>query len=194
MTSIITKSSSDELAACIAEFTSSSPAKLIRMEGICGSGKTTIARKLAANGVGLHIEVDKFAIQQPKDTPYLDCLRREELDAAIERAIRSDKIVILDAVCLGDVAPIERWGRGISIYVKRLSFNSVDPVWHAGFNLEDDPPSNEPHRSVHHYHLTHEPHMKADLIVEFPDDGHRFWRVPFSRERCFDPPNSVVVA
>jgi hypothetical protein len=113
--------------------------KLVRMEGICGSGKSTIARKLAAKGIGLHIEVDKFAVQQPKDTPYLDCLKREELDAAIERAIRSDKIVILDAVCLGDVAPIERWRRGISIHVRRLSFNNVDPVWHAGFNLEDDP-------------------------------------------------------
>jgi hypothetical protein len=36
--------------------------------------------------------------------------------------------------------------------------------------------------------------MNADLIVEFPEDGHRLWKAPFSRERCFDPPNGVVVA
>jgi hypothetical protein len=193
MTKIITKSNSDELASRIAEVLASSPAKLIRMEGVCGSGKTTIARKLAANGFGVHIEVDNFATQQPKDTPYKQCLKQEELDAAIQRAIATGRIVILDAVCLGEVAPIERWGRGTSIYVKRLSFNSVDPVWHAGFNLEDDPPLKEPHRSVHYYHLMHEPHMNADLIVEFPEDGHRLWRITFSRDRCFDPSDRVLI-
>ena len=34
---------------------------------------------------------------------------------------------------------------------------------------------------------------KINLIVEFPEDCHRLPTVPFSRERCFDPSNSVVM-
>jgi hypothetical protein len=192
MAKIITKSDSDELASWLAEFLARSPSDLIRIEGVCDSGKTTIGRKLAAKGVGTHIEADKFATQQLKDTPYSRCLKQDELDAAIERAIQTSKPVILDAVCLEEVAPLQRWGRGTSIYVKRLSFNSVDPIWHVGLNLEEEPPMNEPHRSVHLYHMTHAPHMNADLIVEFPEDGHRLPQTSFSRERCFDPSNSVI--
>jgi hypothetical protein len=193
MAKIITKSDSDEIAGWITEFLSGTPTNLIRIEGVCGSGKTTIGRKLAAKGVGLHIEADKFAFQQLKASPYSECLKQEELNAAIVRANHSDNTVILDAVCLEEVAPVQRWGRGLSIYVKRLSFNNVDPIWHEGINLEEEAPMNEPHRSVHLYHLKYAPHMNADLIVEFPEDGHQLPKAPFSRERCFDPSNSVIM-
>jgi tRNA A37 threonylcarbamoyladenosine biosynthesis protein TsaE len=52
MAKIITKSNSDEIAGWIAEFLSSSPSTLLRLEGVCGSGKTTIGRKLSERGVG----------------------------------------------------------------------------------------------------------------------------------------------
>jgi hypothetical protein len=193
MTKIITRSNTDEIAAWVVEFLLTSPSKLVRVEGICGSGKTTIGRKLAASGVGLHIEIDKFAAKSTEPPPYPQCLKQEELGNAIARAVETGKTVILDAVCLAEVAPAERWGRGLSIYVKQLSFNTSDPVWHEGFNFEDEPPMIEPHRSVHAYHLKYAPHMNADLIVEFPEDGHLLPEVPFSRERCFDPKNSVIV-
>ena len=193
MAKIITKSNTDELAACVAEYLSASPSKLVRIEGVCGSGKTTICRKLAENGIGLHIEIDRFATKLPKPTPYPQCLRQAELNAEIIRAMRTGKTVILDAVCLEEVAPAERWGRGLRIYVKQLSFNSVDPIWHVGINLEDDPPTDEPHRSVHLYHMNCLPHMNADLIVEYPEEFHRLPDVRYSRERCFDPSNSVTV-
>jgi hypothetical protein len=193
MSKIVTKSSTDQLADWITEFLARSPAKLIRIDGVCGSGKTTVSRKLAAKGVGLHIEADKFAVQQLNEIPYSQCLKQDELDAAIAGAIRTGQIVILDAVCLEEVAPVERWGRGLNIYVKMLSFNGAYPIWHAGFNLEDEPPMIEPHRSVHAYHLKYTPHMNADLIIEFSgDDLDQLPKMPLSRERCFDPPNSVV--
>ena len=96
-------------------------------------------------------------------------------------------------MCLEEVAPVVRWGRGLRIYVKQLSFSSVDPIWHVGFHLEDEPPTDEPHRSVHLYHLSLLPHMNADLIVEYPEEFDRLLKVSFSREHCFDPTNSVVV-
>jgi hypothetical protein len=120
-------------------------------------------------------------------------LKREELDTAIARAISTSTTVILDAVCLEEVAPVQKWGRGLRIYVKKLSFNNVDPIWHVGYNLEDEPPTDEPHRSVHLYHLNTLPHMNADLIVEYPEEFHRLPKMPFSRERCFDPSNSIIM-
>jgi hypothetical protein len=193
MITIITKSNTDEIATRIAKFLLTSPTRLIRIEGVCGSGKTTIASKLAALGTGLHIEVDKFATKPPTPTPYPQCLRQEALRSELDRAVQTGEIVILDAVCLDEVAPVARWGRGLRIYVKQLSFNSADPIWHVGINLEDEAPTDEPHRSVHLYHLKALPHMTADVIVEYPGEGHRLPNMPFSRERCFDPDNSVVV-
>ena len=35
--------------------------------------------------------------------------------------------------------------------------------------------------------------MSADLIVEFPEDFHQLPTIPFSRERCFDPPNGFLI-
>ena len=193
MTKIITKSNTDQIASWIVEFLSNAPSNLIRIEGVCGSGKTSIGRKLAERGIGLHIEVDKFATKPPKPSPYRQCLKREELDTAIARAISTSTTVILDAVCLEEVAPVQKWGRGLRIYVKKLSFNNVDPIWHVGYNLEDEPPTDEPHRSVHLYHLNTLPHMNADLIVEYPEEFHRLPKMPFSRERCFDPSNSIIM-
>ncbi len=114
MAKIITKSNSDEIAGWITKFLSSSSSTLVRLEGVCGSGKTTIGRKLSERGVGLHINVDKFATKPSKPTPYPQCLKQEELNGAITRAIGKGKTVILDAVCLEEVAPVELWGHGLS--------------------------------------------------------------------------------
>jgi hypothetical protein len=76
---------------------------------------------------------------------------------------------VLDAVCLREIASVERWGRGFNVYVKKLDFGGSNrPIWHDGLNLEDDPPPHEPHRSVHLYHLNIRPHETADLIIEVP--------------------------
>lgn len=189
MTTIITRADSDAIIGSIVELISSSTLRLVRVEGICGSGKTTTSRKLAEKINGVHLELDCFASPREEQRPYIDCLNLDQMDDAIDAAMKSSKVVILDAVCLGEVAPIEKWGRGFTIYVKRLSFNNVDPIWHEGYHLENDPPQIEPHRSVHCYHNRFMPHMNSDLIVEFPEDGHRLPSVPFSRERCFDPPD-----
>ena len=168
-------------------------APLIRIEGFCGSGKTSIARRLVSLIGGHHIEGDQFASKHNDPPPYPDCIRRNELDDAIEHALETESPLILDAVCLAEVAPVERWGRGLVVYVKQLSFNNPhDPLWHDGLSLEGDPPDDQPHRSVHIYHLKMRPHEIADLIIEVPHELHRLPSEPFSREGCFDPPNSTV--
>src|ERR1700730_2621273 len=115
-----------------------------------------------------------------------------ELDAAIAQALSTHSTWILEAICLDDIAPIERWGRGLVVYIKRLSFNNRDPLWHDGFRLEEAPPKDEPHRSVQFYHMRIRPHENADLIIELPQEGHALRAESFSRDFCFDPPNSTV--
>ncbi len=193
MVKIITRSDTNEVASWITSFAPNSTSRLIRIEGVCGSGKTSIARQLEARGVGVHINADDFITRPAGAIPYAGCVEHDKLDAAIASADRTGKVVILDAVCSEEVAPVQRWGQGLRIYVKQLSFNTVDPIWHVGLHLEDAPPVLEPHRSVHLYHLRVLPHMKADLIVEFPEDHQPLPKARFARDRCFDPLGSVVV-
>jgi hypothetical protein len=169
-------------------------AQIIRFEAFDGIGKSGLAKLVAPKIGAEHVEIDKFAFKSEVEKPYRDCLRKEELDATIAAVIASGKPVILDAVCLDEVAPCSRWGRGFVIYIKRLSFNNQDPIWHDGFGLEDEEaPANEPHRGVFLYHQKSKPHERADLIIEFPDLGHKIWNFSFDRSNCFDPPDAEVL-
>jgi hypothetical protein len=165
---------------------------LIRLEGFCGVGKTRIGTAIAQRAGAVRISGDSYARKLDPTPAYPACIRQDELDRDIEKAIRSESVVILDAVCLNDIAPEERWGRGFVVYVKRLDFNNQhNPMWHGGFDLENEPPAEQPHRSVHQYHLRHRPHETADLIIELPEELHRLPEGAFSREFCFDPPGAL---
>ena len=165
---------------------------IVRIEGVCGAGKTNIARRLAPLMQASLIAGDEFATKHESPPAYHECIRRSELDAAIAQALSTHSTLILEAICLDDIAPIERWGRGLVVYIKQLSFNNRDPLWHDGFRLEEDPPKDEPHRSVQFYHMRIRPHENADLIIELPQEGHALRAESFSRHFCFDPPNSTV--
>jgi hypothetical protein len=167
--------------------------KLLRFEGFDGVGKSGLARLVASRIGAEHIEGDKFAFKPEAPTPYPGCLRQAELDAAITAAVASGKPVILDAVCLDEVMPSSRWGRGFVVYVKRLSFNNQNPMWHHGFEIEDEVPEDEPHRGIVLYHQKSKPHERADLIIELPDMGHEIWNFKFDRGHCFDPLGAEIV-
>jgi hypothetical protein len=162
--------------------------KLLRFEGFDGVGKSGLSKLIASRIAAEHVEVDEFALKPETPTPYPGCLKQAQLDTAISAAIASGKPVVLDAVCLDEVAPISSWGRGFVIYVKRLSFNnSQNPMWRHGFAIEADAPENEPHRGIVLYHKKSKPHERADLIIELPQDGHTISSFAFDRGHCFDP-------
>jgi hypothetical protein len=149
--------------------------KRLRFEGFDGVGKSGLAKLVAPRIGAAHIEGDKFAFKPEAPTPYPGCLRQAELDAAITAAVALGKPVALDAVCLDEVLPSSRWGRGFVVYVKRLSFNNQDPMWHHGFEIEGEAPKDEPHRGIVLYHQKSKPHERADLIIELPDIGHEIY-------------------
>jgi hypothetical protein len=168
---------------------------LVRVEGVCSVGKTPIAKELATLITGRHIEGDQYANKHHDPPPYPQCIRRNEWDTAIERALNNALPVALDAVCLREIASVERWGRGFNVYVKKLDFGGSNrPIWHDGLNLEDDPPPHEPHRSVHLYHLNIRPHETADLIIEVPGKDDQLPVGALERDLCLDPPGSTVVS
>ena len=168
--------------------------KLIRIEGFNGVGKSGLS-KLIKESIGAEqVEGDKFVNRPDKPLPYNKCIRQLEFDQAIERAIATGRVVILDAVCLDEVAPSNKWGRGFVVYVKRLSLNNPDPIWHDGLNLEGEPPDDEVHRSIHLYHTRVKPDEAADLIIELPERGHSVTKGKFSRHFCFDPPGAEVIS
>jgi hypothetical protein len=167
--------------------------KLIRMEGFDGAGKSGLANLVKERIGAEHIEGDKFVLKPNKPTPYRDCLRRDEFDAKLAKAIATGRVVIVDAVCLEEVAPSQRWGRGFVVYVKRLSYSSNVPMWHPGLHLEESPPKMEVHRSIHIYHNEAKPHHTADLIVELPTVDYPMPEGKLDRSFCFDPPGAEVL-
>jgi hypothetical protein len=109
-------------------------------------------------------------------------------------AFALEKPLVLDAVCLDEVAPISRWGRGFVVYVKRLSFNnSQNPMWPPGFAIEDDAPELEPHRGIVLYHKRSKPHERANLIIELPEAEHTISTFAFDRGHCFDPLGAEII-
>jgi len=101
--------------------------QLVRIEGFCGVGKTRLAHRLSEITGATHIATDIFAFRPDRPSPYRDCIKRPELAAEIKRAIAASNLVVLDGVCLDEVAPQAEWGRGLLVYVKRLSSRAVRP-------------------------------------------------------------------
>lgn len=166
--------------------------RLVRFEGFDGVGKSGLARLFANRVGGVHVKFDDYITKSDIEQPYREFIRQPEADAATDAATSSGKIVALDAVCLDEIAPSTRWGRGFVVYVKRLSFNNWNPMWHEGLNLDDEQPDHEIRKSVVEYHRKFKPHLCADLIVELPESGHSISRGEFSREMCFDPKEAEV--
>jgi hypothetical protein len=167
--------------------------RIVRFEGFDGVGKTSLARLFATGTDGVHVAGDDYVSRPEVERAYRDCVRQSELDQAIEAAFATGRVVILEAVCLDEIAPRQKWGRGFVVYVKRLSFNNWDPVWSEGYNLIDEAPTKEIHRSIHDYHNRMRPHETADLIIEMPELLHSITPGAYSRDRCFDPPGSELI-
>jgi thymidylate kinase len=98
--------------------------KLIRIEGFEGVGKSGLAQLFCERTGAAHINGDAYITKPETEQPYRACIRQSELDAAIGAAVVSGEAVVLEAVCLEEIAPSSQWGRGFVVYVKRLSFNN----------------------------------------------------------------------
>jgi hypothetical protein len=147
---------------------SRAPIKLIRIEGAMGVGKSRLSRLLEAEVGGLRIECDDF-LDPERGGTYAARMRVDNLHAAVMTGLRSQRWVILEGICLDEVAPEAVLGRGVRIYVKRVSVLGPELLmWH-DFDEGGRIPQREAYRSVHEYHLDKRPHERADLVIARPD-------------------------
>lgn len=144
---------------------------LIRIEGVDGAGKSTLATALASYTGGYSIHGDDYVVPSHDQKPYVSHVKLDAFRRDLATALSSNRFVFADSVCLGELAPEATFGRGFRIYVKRLSFNVIDGIWH-GFDPHDPEPDEEIARSVYLYHMNYQPHENADAVVEIPEIGH----------------------
>ena len=148
--------------------------RLVILEGLTSSGKTTLTRQPFAieADVSVNIEVDEFLDRPvPGTTIYVDAIDRPALDAAMESAIASSPLVVVQgAIAWPFAGPVAtRLGKGCvgRVYLKRM--RRLHPeTWADEEYLVDRAwwPPTEYHRSIYRYHAEQQPWVSADLILE----------------------------
>ena len=91
-------------------------AAVIGVDGAMGSGKTTLAKWLATELQGNHIEVDRFlVIDQKAYVEHVDC------HALADRIAASSRPIIVEGVCLLTVADKCGLKFDITVYLKEIN-------------------------------------------------------------------------
>jgi hypothetical protein len=147
--------------------------RLVRIEGAMGVGKSTLAGMLADALNVIHVDRE-FASPAGSDRPYAEAIDVSALHARLASLLQNPPWTILEAVCLGEVAPEATFGRGFVIYVKRVAVLGPDlHLWH-GFDEGAALPESPLFRSIHCYHMQFRPHEKADILLVHPEELHSF--------------------
>ena len=96
---------------------------LITVDGLDGSGKSHLARKLAEELKAEHVEIDRFLNQ--KQGGFLDQIRYDELGDALQQSHAGSSAVV-EGCCTQEV--MKRAGRvpDLKIYVKKIDVAQVD--------------------------------------------------------------------
>jgi hypothetical protein len=157
--------------------------RLVRIEGVMGVGKSPLADMLAdaldASPNAIHIDCE-FAYPDKSDRPYAEAIDVNALHTRLASLLQKPTWTILEAVCLGEVAPEDAFGRGFVVYVKRVAVLGPDVhLWH-GFDEGAAMPEDPLFRSIYCYHMRFRPHERADILFVLPEELHSFG----DREPC----------
>jgi hypothetical protein len=94
-------------------------AKLIRIDGVMGVGKSSLADLLRPELSAQIVRGDDYG--SPSEGPYTSRIQLRDFQADLARALAGTEWVIVEAICLEELAPETRFGRGLRVYVKRVS-------------------------------------------------------------------------
>jgi hypothetical protein len=149
-----------------------SKARLIRLDGFMGVGKSCLGRQLANAIRAVIVDSDDFVSPSEEERSYLECVDLSELRRAVAGRLDAGDTVVLAAVCSQKLVPPQASVPEFSVYLKRLSFSTPNwPYWHHDPDVEDAP-DRALERSIHEYHLDVRPHDSSSLILEIPEEGH----------------------
>lgn len=134
-----------------------------------GSGKTTLANRLARDLASPVVSVDEYVVIKDGHHAYPSRIDRARLLRDV-LCHAHNGLVLIEGICLRAV--LRRTGLRLvaTAYVMRISQAGL---WHDGLDLEDfvagqalDEDLSEPRLSDHRYHATYAPHKAARFIVK----------------------------
>jgi hypothetical protein len=174
----IIQASSNEVRAAFEQWLASqieNGVRVVVLEGITGAGKTTLTEQpfaLGASRQSINIELDDF-LRRPvgPGTPYVDAIDRKKLRAAIDAAVVSSPLVVIQgAIAWPIVQPAMLTLSEACIrraYLKRM-MSSRPEIWQDEDAILDPDlwPSTDYHRSIYRYHSDQQPWLTAELIIE----------------------------
>ena len=166
----------DELVECIRKIANSNVIEVIGIEGCLTSGKSYLGKKLIPAFKARLVSTDDS--RNDKDhtsTPYLDTLDLSRMHTAIDDIMQTGKLVIVEGICLRSILKRIALTADLFVYVKKLSGNIDDDVWHCGYDIESfeegEKQHQEPYISDLKYHSRVRPHERADLVYKNKFEG-----------------------
>ena len=166
----------NELVECIRKNVNSNVIEVIGIEGCLTSGKSYLGNQLIRAFKARLVSTDDS--RNDKDhtsTPYLDTLDLSRMHTAIDDIMQTGKLVIVEGICLRSILKRIDLTADLFVYVKTLSENIDDDVWHYGYDIESfeegEKQHQEPYISDLKYHSRVRPHERADLIYKNKFEG-----------------------
>jgi hypothetical protein len=149
-------------------------ARLIVLEGLTGTGKTTLTKRPFSVGGrrSQNIEIDQFFPEMfPITRKYADAINRQALQVRLRAALASaaPAVVAEGPMAWPLVEPIADVPRDQirRVYLKRTMYSK--PNFWIDEDFLNDPnrwPPTDFRRSIFRYHAEHRPWLDADLVLE----------------------------
>ena len=91
---------------------------IVSVDGLAGSGKSTLSEQLAVALPPAHLKVDSFVVSNQGS--YLSHLRVSELKERVNSEMKADSVILVDGVCCAAILKRLAVQADLRIYVARL--------------------------------------------------------------------------
>ena len=156
---------------------------IVSIDGYDGTGKSTLAKSLCLKLQAVHIEVDNFLDKNKGG--YLDHLRYTELATAITTRSATDRLLLVDGVCVRQILKTISVEANLAVYVKQVGVGGwekrtmfedyatpSDAIAHERAllaqyaQIEGSPQSQLPTFQVEliQYHYDFRPHERSEIV------------------------------
>ena len=142
--------------------------QIIGIDGMDGAGKTWLAKHLATIVEANIIHLDPFL--KPLQGSYVDYINCEQVNLKLDELINQESLIIVEGICLRQVAKRCSFNIDSHIYVRRISKNSG--LWSDEdicMPLKSNEELKEFYWKEHElidYHASYRPYQYADWIFD----------------------------
>ena len=144
---------------------------VVGIEGFMASGKSFLATQLAETCGFAVLHTDDFVQGDDETRPYIERLDLPRLDLRFGQLSAHTPAIIIEGICLRQVATHASIPVSLYVYVKRIARSGL---WHDELHLEDfeagaDTNAEEPDLSDMRYHAQVRPHDIANFEIHRPE-------------------------